>query len=177
MEEYTWDDIIINPKDSRLKGAKGKECYFSDYPIALLKKANNGLSDDIHILKYICEKDKIPFIDDKYMKSWTCLILKKEEEHEYVPFESADEFLNAYENSKYNVINVTTEKKLISCGGIWLKSKCEADWITQCTELAVNGIILGLSHEFILWKKFLDGYRFLDSTPCGKLKENTNDSI
>ena len=179
MGKYTWEDIIINPNSEQAKACIGKEVYCADTPYYCLEKANdNEVYDTVYKLQKILPNDNYPFrLGESAEYEHCCIIPKKEEEHEYVPFESADEFLNAYENSKYNVINVTTEKKLISCGGIWLKSKCEADWITQCTELAVNGIILGLSHEFILWKELLDGYRFLDSTPCGKLKENTNDSI
>lgn len=175
MIEYTKEDIIIFSDDERLKDAIGKECYFSNYPNYIITHINED-NCSLSKLKEIEIGYKYPFFNTEG-RSYECIIIKKEEPKEYIPFESADEFLNAYENSKYNVINVTTEKKLISCGGIWLKSKCEADWITQCTELAVNGIILRLSHEFILWKELLDGYRFLDGTPCGKLKENTNDSI
>lgn len=177
MEEYTWDEIIINPNSKQAQAYIGKEVYFADSPNACLYYANTSSKTQCGILLDI-EIDKFfPFVLASNGNHWGCIIPKKEEKPEYVPFESADEFLNAYENSKYNVIKVTREKKLISCGGIWLKSKSEATWITQCTEVAVLGIVLGLSHEFILWKELLNGYRFLDGTPCGKLKENTNDSI
>ena len=167
MVKYTWDDIIINPNSEQAKACIGKEVYCADSPYYCLRKANSyEVDDNVYILQKIFPDHNYPFRFGKYGEyEHCCIIPKKEEEHEYVPFESADEFLNAYENSKYDVINVTTEYKLISCGGIWLKSKCEAIWITQCTEVTAHGIVLGLSHEFLLWKELLDG------TPCGKLKE------
>lgn len=173
MGKYTWDDIIINPNSEQAKACIGKEVYCADTPYYCLEKANdNEVYDTVYILQKILPNDNYPFrLGESAEYEHCCIILKKKEEPEYVPFESADEFLNAYENSKYDVINVTTEKKLISCGGIWLKSKCEANWITQCTEVAALGIVLGLSHEFILWKELLDDYSFLDGTPCGKKKE------
>ena len=170
MEKYTWDDIIINPTLEEAKACIGKEVYYDDSPTSCLSCANN-YTDYYMILKEIEPDKSYPFILENNL-SCACIILKKGKKSEkYVPFESADEFLNAYENSKYNVIKVTRENKLISCGGIWLKSKCEANWITQCTEIAAHGIVLGLSHEFKFWKELLDGYRFLDGTPCGKKKE------
>lgn len=174
MQEYTWDDIIINPTLEEARNCIGKEVYYDDSPTSCLYCANND-TDYYMILKEIEPDKSYPFILENNL-SCACIILKKGKKSEkYVPFESADEFLNAYENSKYNVIKVTRENKLISCGGIWLKSKCEAIWITQCTEVADHGIVLGLSHEFMLWKELLDGYRFLDGTPCGKLKKVNNE--
>lgn len=174
MQEYTFQNIIIDPTLEKAKNCIGKEVFFADSPNACLYYANTGNNAQCGILRETKIDSFCPFVIAKNgSRHWGCIIPKKEDpKPEYVPFESADEFLNAYENSKYNVINVTRENKLISCGGIWLKSKSEAIWITQCIEVAANGIVLGLSHEFKFWKELLDGYRFLDGTPCGKLKES-----
>ena len=167
MEEYTWDDIIINPTLEEARNCIGKEVYYDDSPTSCLYCANND-TDYYMILKEIEPDKSYPFILENNL-SCACIILKKGKKPEkYVPFESADEFLNAYENSKYDVINITMEKKLISCGGIWLKSKSEAIWITQCTEITAHGIAFGYAQKIVLWKELLNGYRFLDGTPCGK---------
>lgn len=172
MAEYTLKDVIIDPEDPRLEGAIGKEVFASFRPDVCKDCANYNYEDGKATLVKVDANKSDPFVCINGT-AWPCIVIVKEDpKSEYIPFESADEFLNAYENSKYNVINVTTEKKLINCGGIWLKSKCEAIWITQCIEVAANGIVLGLSHEFKFWKELLDGYRFLDGTPCGKLKES-----
>ena len=171
MVEYTIKDMIINIEDTRVVSAIGKKVYYGDDPYDLLYDIKKGYPkigtlEGISESK-ICNSFKIE--EDKYFLH-KCIVIKKEEP-EYVPFESADEFLNAYENSKYNVINVTRENKLISCGGIWLKSKSEAIWITQCINISDHGVTLGLARKFRVWKELFDGYRFLDGTPCGKLKE------
>lgn len=174
MEEYTWDDVIINPNSEQAKACIGKEVYCADSPHYCLEKANgNEVDNTVYILQKIFPDHNYPFRLGKNAEYEHCCIIPKKEEpkSEYVPFESADEFLNAYENSKYNVINVTTEKQLISCGGIWLKSKSEAIWITQCINISDQGVTLGLARKFRVWKELLDDYRFLDGTPCGKKKE------
>lgn len=176
MDQYSYEDIIINPNSKQAQACIGKEVYFADTPNACLYYANTGNNAQCGILQKIKIDSFCPFVLEKNgSRQWGCIILKKEEEPEYIPFESADEFLNAYENSKYNVINVTTEKKLINCGGIWLKSKCEAIWITQCTEVTAHGIAFGHTRKIVLWKELLNGYRFLDSTPCGKKKKVNNE--
>lgn len=172
MQEYTWDDIIINPTLEEAKNCIGMIVYYADSPSLCLKYANNNNVDYAAILTDVISGNDKPFYFGEYSeRAYGCIIPKKEEELKYVPFESADEFLNAYENSKYNVINVTTGKQLISCGGIWLKSKCEAIWITQCINISNQGVTLGLARKFRVWRELLDGYRFLDGTPCGKKKE------
>ena len=167
MARYTWEDIIIDPKDSRLKGAIGKECYFSDYPIALLEKANNGLSDDIHILKSICQKDKIPFIDDKYMSSWTCLILKKEEpkpEPKYVPFKNSGEFISEFEDNT----------PIMHVYGLWIYEKIgkfDEKVPRLVTEMWGDGVIVGSDSHTTKWKELLERFVFENNEPCGKLQE------
>ena len=173
MVEYTWDDIIINPNSEKAQSCIGKKCYYADNPTACIDFANSNDEDMVRILQCIqSENTNFPFCFGTSIEyNHACIILKKEEELEYVPFESAEEFLNAYENSKYNVIKVTTGKQFISCGGIWLKSKSEAIWITQCINISDHGVTLGLARKFRVWKELLDDYRFLDGTPCGKKKE------
>lgn len=36
---YTWEDIIVNPKDSRLEGVIGQEVYYHDAPTLVLEDA------------------------------------------------------------------------------------------------------------------------------------------
>ena len=50
MAEYTYEDIIMDPKDPRLEGAIGKECYFSDYPKKLLYGARNNSSEYLNYI-------------------------------------------------------------------------------------------------------------------------------
>ena len=173
MDQYSYEDIIINPNSKQAQACVGKEVYYASNPNEVLIRANNNNIFALDKLLKIYPKNRYPFIvNNAFMSDCSCIIPKKvKQKLEYVPFESADEFLNAYENSKYNVINVTRENKLISCGGIWLKSKSEAIWITQCINISDHGVTLGLARKFRVWKELFDGYRFLDGTPCGKKKE------
>lgn len=91
---------------------------------------------------------------------------------EYIPFESADEFLDAYEDSTYSIACDSVEHKLLKRGGIWLKREygdcCNYYNVTElCDE---SGVVIGGSTFSTIWKVLLMNYKFLDGTPCGKIK-------
>ena len=166
MAEYTYEDIIMDPEDPRLEGAIGKECFFSDYPKQLLNGARNNSPEYLDCLTDIRKEAACTFVDKNGSK-WALIIIKKEEpKPEYVPFESKEEFIEAFhhhDNSKYS----ETDDILLNYG-MWLES-IEYDYglVTRITD---NTIKVGNSS--LNWKYLLDHYTFLDDTPCGKLKEN-----
>ena len=180
MAEYTYEDIIMDPEDPRLEGAIGKECYFSDYPKDLLRKAKNGSSEEIYCLKRIIKKNYSPFIDDDCEDGWTLIIIKKEEpKPEYVPFESKEEFIEAYhyhDNANYS----ETEDILMNYG-MWLWSEVDGSY-KLVTEIWNAGVVIGddkmritneeghidVFNDTTSWVKLFSEYRFLDGSHCGK---------
>ena len=106
MAEYTYEDIIMDPEDPRLEGAIGKVCYFNDSPKMILEHANNNSPNNFFSLKEINKNNEYPFTDGKYEDVWTLIIIKKEEpKPEYVPFESKEEFIEAFhyhDNANYS---------------------------------------------------------------------------
>ena len=173
MGKYTYKDIIIDPTSEEAKNCIGKEVYFSDSPYGCLESANNHEKCSLSILESI-DEDAVycPFnIKNHYCKNH--IILKREDcepKTEYVPFESADEFIDAYGNT-LKTIDDSSENNLLHLGGIWLKRKCDSVLIAQCIEISDKGIVLGINHQTTFWDDLLDDYQFLDGTPCGKLKE------
>lgn len=90
---------------------------------------------------------------------------------EYIPFESVDEFLDAYEDSTY--INCgSVGNKLLSRGGIWIKREygdcCNYYNVTELCDY--SGLVIGCNAS-TSWNILLKNYKFLDGTPCGKIKE------
>ena len=182
MAEYSYEDIIIDPEDPRLEGAIGKECYLSGcLKIALDYTRHNALPDR---LKNIDKKSAAPFVgyDDV---NWVVVIIKKEEEPEYVPFEDGDEFLEYYISKANN----PSKHKLESVGGIWLKG-FDTDVYFMVTELWDDGVVINDSkmrttqessdryctiNDTTSWEELFKDYTFLDGTPCGKLMEDKND--
>ena len=165
MAEYTYEDIIMDPDDPRLKGAIGKECYFSDYPKNLLLMARKKLSGNPFCLKEIFKAGPSPFIDENG-HGWCLIIVKKEEpKPKYVPFESAEEFIDAFhyhDNANYS----ETDDILLNYG-MWLK----------LNELYV--LVTCISDEYIktfescyFWNELLENFEFLDGSPCGKEVED-----
>ena len=164
-EKYTWDNIIIDPTSDRAKKAVGKECYFGDSPTSCLNNANKNSNP--RILTEIPDNGYFRF-KSKNMY-WGCIIVKKEEpKPKYVPFESAQEFLDEYYKSETGRINDGLEHYL-STRGLWLKCDDHYELVTYIYD---NGITIdGIS---INWKTLFDSYIFLDGSHCGKLMEESN---
>ena len=177
MAEYTYEDIIMDPEDPRLEGAIGKECYFSDYPKQLLNGARNNSPEYLDCLTDIIKEGACTFVD-KNGSGWILIIIKKEEpKPEYVPFENAEEFLNAYDYTNHSVENGSVENKLINYGGIWLKDN-EIDAYCMVTEIWDTGVVIGnknitigettVFNDITSWDELLEDCTFIDGTPCGK---------
>ena len=164
MAKYTYEDIIMDPEDPRLEGAIGKECYVSDFPKIALNYAINNLTTDR--LKRIAKEETCPFVDEEDEDNWAVIILKKEEpKPKYVPFKNGLEFFNSY---------LSVESRLektdyfLSNHGIWLKDK-DIDGVSYIvTEIWRDGVVLGSDQHTTIWKDLLDGYAFIDNTPCGR---------
>ena len=178
MIEYTRKDIIMDPNDPRLEGAIGKKVYSSSDINLLLNRANN---DEYEMtLTQVEDVDSEPFtvtdMDGDEIDA-DFIIIKKEEEPKYVPFESADEFIDVYESMDFSVKSGTVENKLLYYGGIWLKDK-ETDAYCMVTEIWDTGIVIGdknmtigattAFNDITEWDDILENYTFLDGSPCGK---------
>lgn len=164
MGKYTWDDIIINPNSEQAKACIGKEVYCADTPYYCLEKANdNEVYDTVCILQKILPNDNYPFrLGESAEYEHCCIIPKKEEEPEYVPFDNIKELIEAsLDHNNFFVSQV---------GGIWLKSK-EDGIICLITSLNINKNYLYFDCEPYGLDNILDDFCFLDDTPCGKLKE------
>ena len=177
MAEYTYEDIIMDPEDPRLEGAIGKECYFSDYPKQLLNGARNNSPEYLDCLTDIRKEAACTFVD-KNGSGWILIIIKKEEpKPEYVPFENAEEFLNAYDYTNHSVENGSVENKLINYGGIWLKDN-EIDAYCMVTEIWDTGVVIGnknitigettVFNDITSWDELLEDCTFIDGKTCGK---------
>lgn len=188
MDKYTRENLIIDPETQGLEDIIGKEVYANDVPLYCLKCANENLQ--VSILREIRKNDFFPFRvedPDGRILGFDCIIVKKEEpKSEFIPFTSADEFIDAYDSANYSVINGTRANRLLNYGGIWLKGKDSRAYY-MVTEIWDCGLVIddinmktfkiekdryltvnGVTH----WKELLEYYIFLDGTPCGKPKEN-----
>ena len=83
----------------------------------------------------------------------------------YVPFESKEEFIEAFhyhDNANYS----ETEDILMNYG-MWIKSK-DGGYFIQVTIIRAYGIYTNYSYCPVSWENLLDEYTFLDGAPCGK---------
>lgn len=188
MSEYTFADLIINPETPNLKSLIGKEVYFNDVPTFCIRNANDdymvGILTSVHIW------ESAPFYVETpggLLLNYACIIPKKEEsekeesEPKYVPFENAEEFLDAYYHNETE--NLDGVYHYLATRGIWLKDKStEVPAYCMATEVRDNGVIISdkkLSTTGILifnnttsWSELYESFTFLDGTPCGRLEES-----
>ena len=163
MNEYVFEDLIMNPETPNLESLIGKEVYYSNTPLYCLNYAKCNCKTGI--LKEIQKDSNLPFwVDnrDGAIKSYGCIILKKEEpKPKYVPFESPQEFISAYSKASKEVMP-DTESMLLN-SGMWLKWQ---DTYVGITYISRHGVNYGA--EFLDWDELLDEYMFLDGSPVGK---------
>ena len=179
MGEYTYDNVIINPNKEGIDSLIGKEVYFYDNPYLCLKAANEKSASNSGILVSIYKDSINPF----YVKcksgsyQYPCIIEKKEEpEPEFVPFASADEFLDEFDEANYSITNGTLENRVLEYGGIWLKSKKD-DFLCMVAGIRDDGLVICDKKMTISdtieynvkmsWDEILTDFVFLDGTPCG----------
>ena len=179
MVEYTYDNILIDPSKEGIESLIGKEVYFEAKPFLCLKAANEKLASNLGILVEVYKDSINPFCVKGKSGSYKypCIIEKKEEpKPEFVPFKSADEFMDEYDNANYSINSGTLENKLLNCGGVWLKSKKDCS-LCLVAGVSNNGLVIcdkevPLSNPIkynvkMSWEEILANFVFLDGTPCG----------
>ena len=179
MSEYAYDNIIIDPHKEGIGSLIGKEVYFEAKPFLCLKAANEKLASNLGILVEVYKDSINPFCVKGKSGSYKypCIIEKKEEpKPEFVPFKSADEFIDEYDNANYSINSGTLESRLLSYGGVWLKSKKDCS-LCMVAGVSNNGLVIcdkemPLSNPIeynvkMSWEEVLANFVFLDGTPCG----------
>lgn len=192
MSEYTFADLIINPETPNLESLVGKEVYFNDVPAHCIRNANDdymvGILMGIHIW------ESAPFYVETpsgLLLNYACIIPKKESflakkeesEPEYVPFENAEEFLDAYCHNETKKLDGIYH--YLATRGVWLEDKGENAYY-MVAEIWDDGVVLGdnkmettkaSSGKYFTinstteWDELFENYAFLDGSPCGKLIE------
>ena len=81
MDEYTWDDIIINPNIEKVKTGIGKKAYYAYTPATCLNRANHNDKDFLGKLIKIYPDHIYPFwFGASFENAYGCIILEKEKE-------------------------------------------------------------------------------------------------
>ena len=183
MDEYTFENLIINPEAPGLEDLIGKEVYFNDVPIYCIKQANENYR--VGVLMEVRKDCSAPFFvetPDGFPLNYTCIIPKKEEpKPEYTSFKNAEEFLDAYYRNETE--NLDGAYHYLATRGIWLKDK-RAKVVVYCmvTKVWDSGLVICAERmrtdgiieldNIISWIELYEDFTFLDNSPCGKLAES-----
>lgn len=189
MNEYTFENLIMNPETPGLESLIGKKVYSGTAPLDCLKRANKDY--EVGILREIRKDCLCPFlveVPNGMIFNYVCIIPKKEEtkpKPKYVPFGNVTEFIDAYINLE-GCLN--EEDYFLSSHGIWLKD-LEINTFFMVTEIWNDGVIITDSkmkttkevddeyltiNQLTLWKELLRDYRFLDNSPCGRFVKESD---
>lgn len=170
MNEYAFEDLIINPKTPNLESLIGKEVYCNDVPLACLDHANEHRGAGI-LREVRLESADYPFrveIPEGGIFGFVCIIPKKEEsEPEYVPFKSKEEFVEKYMQIKEGVAFGPFEDSLLQCG-MWLRQKCDSE-DSMILSISPDGVFV--LDTFYTWELLIKDFLFFDGSPCGTLVE------
>lgn len=175
MNNYTFEDMIINPKAEGIEKYIGKEVYFGNTPTGCLYNANINNRDSLGILAEIHPSCNFPFgIDrsndgDYIYEDWNflCFIPKKEDpKPKYIPFMTPSQFISAYNCHKGEALGKALGCQLASTGGIWIKS-VKGGFYEMITEVYENGIVTRTVCGLVSWSELYKFYVFPDNTPCG----------
>ena len=183
MEEYTYDNVIINPTQEDVESLIGKEVYFQDNPWLCLKCANRESASNLGILVEIQKNCIDPFIvkQNGVAYAHTCII-PKEPILNYVPFESTKEFTERYketiEGFDFDSFNDDHFQD-----GMWLKRKnTKTDVYCMVAGICNNMVdvcnkkttIPGevIFNDRMSLCELYHKYTFPDGSPCGRLKES-----
>lgn len=181
MNEYTFENLIMNPETPGLESLIGKKVYSGTAPLDCLKRANKDY--EVGILREIRKDCLCPFlveVPNGMIFNYVCIIPKKEEPKKCVPFETLDEFIESYKKAEERIDCSNIEGYIASCG-MWLKDK-DRDVYCFVTEIWNYGVVVGDSrmnttkdgdeyftiNEVTKWKQLFREYTFMDDSPCGR---------
>lgn len=169
MAEYTWDDIIIDPKDPRLEIRA--EYFYGGTPKRCLYHAYSGINIATYSGVYDDGAYDTFLIDPKECSgdsSCACLIRKKEPEKKYVPFDLSKEEVREKLRNR------------------WVKSNKDSSLFEfQITQFSIVNIfnidiaVINTPALTIYPEDLLKDYIFIDdNTPCGELVDiNSDDGL
>ena len=169
MNEYTYENIVINPYSDEAKSYIGRKIYYADCPADCLTRANSNNGYFLVTLKEIDTSSIFPFKfetedSSNYSYECMCIILKKEEEPKYVPFKNKEEFLNAFKDNT----------PVMNTYGLWIYENI-SDYDEKIprlvTEMWGDGVVIGSDKDTTTWKELLERFVFENNVPCGKLQE------
>ena len=183
MDEYTFENLIINPETPGLDDLIGKEVYFNDVPIYCIKHANDDYM--VGMLMGVHKGESVPFYVETpggCMLNYACIIPKKEKpKPKHVPFENAEELLDTYYRNETE--NLDGVYHYLATRGIWLKDKrTEVAAYCMVTKVWDSGLVICAAkmstdgtielNNIISWSELYEGFTFLDGSPCGRLEES-----
>ena len=146
-EKYTYDDVIINPKDPRVE--IGAEYCFGDIPQNLVEAANSN-NNFWARLEQVSVSEGFNF--KREGGGWRSLLIrKKDSEKYYIPFD------------------LSNKKDRARLRGVWIRPKDEP--LLECQIYAIDSdyIFVWARDGYLTPKELLDNWTFEDGTPCGKL--------
>lgn len=179
MDEYSYDDIIVNPISDMSLKCIGKEVYYGNTPYDCLIHAKSHSKDYLSVLESIDHNVKYSPFNLRNGDCTDIIILKNDveelQEPKYVPFSTYEEFIRSYNKAINNAMGSKNFKysEFKNRLGVWLIHK-EENCTLQCIELedeGIYGVVLRDSHYYVTtWKELMENYCMPDGSPCGGIK-------
>lgn len=173
MAEYTYKDVIIDPDDPRVE--IGKEYYWGESPRKTIDRANNKGGALPLFLVDRDEEYTFPFYfcQGSLEGGSHFLILKKEPEKKYVPFdfdkpEDRRELMGKTIINNYGLDGDGEFREVMIVG---FMNKSDEDRDCWSSNGDTKGTIAMTVEGYFHADELLKECTFLDGSPCGKLME------
>ena len=162
IDEYGYDDVIINPYLADTRTAIGKLCFFGDSPRDAIIVANEYKAE----AKILTDIKDGYFVDENGTR-WDCIIVSRDEpKPKYVPFKTPSQFVSAYKCHRGEDLGKALGCQLASLGGVWIKS-VKGGFYAMVTEVYDNGVVTRPDCGLVSWDELREIFVFPDGKPCG----------
>lgn len=169
MIKYTQEEILTRDRTEDAEELLGEEVYYGFRLKECLARARRNCPKDVGRLLEI-HKSGFPYL---IQDCWghdiglPFIAPKKKGKLEYIPYDSKEEFIDAYARVRISELK-EEEERYLNEHGMWLKSLAE-DRYCMVKYIMDAGVYFANDEESLWsWENLLNNFMFLGDTPCGK---------
>ena len=170
MIKYTQEEILTRDRTEDAEELLGEEVYYGFRLKECLARARRNCPKDVARLLEIRKSGSPYLIQDccGHIMGFPFIAPKKKGKLEYIPYDSKEEFIDAYARVRISELK-EEEERYLNEHGMWLKSLAE-DRYCMIKSIMDAGVYLANDEESLWsWENLLNNFMFLGDTPCGKM--------
>lgn len=171
MIKYTQEEILTRDRTEDAEELLGEEVYYSlRLKDCLARARRNSPKDVARLLEIQIHRSGSPYLIQDccgHVMRFPFIAPKKRGKPEYIPYDSKEEFIDAYARVRISELK-EEEERYLNEHGMWLKTLAE-DRYCMIKYIMDAGVYFANDEESLWsWENLLNNFMFLGDTPCGK---------